>query len=307
MLAIWGIRATLKAKKEPEIMYLEEICIPLFDSIVKNMEGMEIFFEKKTIEPSLMFLKGSFYNSGSIDIDSKDIHQPLTIILPEKLKWKRVRVLETASGMNVASRIKGASEVEFNWDLLKKNEFIKFDALIDASGYKPPKEGTGLRSLSKDIRFSQRIANLDKISTIQNVRPKIESILINSVYPLILVAMLVVSFRLLVVEKVTHYTAEMPDKRLIAVDLLTTKDGMFELKGIDNDFSAKGSSEILSQYKLSNPVQVRKKLAPYEVVGASVCTLLFVLGFGYWFASIREKQKIYKRSNINRLPPISGK
>ena len=158
-----GIRYALKNRNKPILSYIEESFIPLFRSIVKNMEDLEILYEKKPINPSLVMLKGCFINSGNIDIDSPIIYKPVSIKLPEDWKWIKAKIIDKPSDMKADCTINNSSELEFKWDLLKKGEFLRFDSLIEVPLNDKNEPSDSKEKRKKTISFSYRISNLDRI------------------------------------------------------------------------------------------------------------------------------------------------
>jgi len=150
----------------PKITFLEQDFFSLFKSIIKEMDGINITFENIQISPSLLMLKASFINNGTIDIDSSMVHEPLKIKLPENCKWKRIKITKTSPNVNINFKMSDVV-TEFDWDLLKKNEYFSFDSLIEIID--DPKElididNEYIKKLSKKISISHRITNLEKVN-----------------------------------------------------------------------------------------------------------------------------------------------
>ena len=166
IVGVIGIIYTYRIRNIPKITFLEQDFFSLFKSIIKNMDSINITFENIQINPSLLMLKASFINNGTIDIDSSMIHEPLKIKLPENCKWKRIKITKTSPNININFKMSDVV-TEFDWDLLKKNEYFSFDALIEIIDN--PKESIDIdneyiKKLSKKISISHRITNLGKIN-----------------------------------------------------------------------------------------------------------------------------------------------
>jgi hypothetical protein len=166
IVGVIGIIYTYRIRHIPKITFLEQDFFSLFKSIIKNMDGINITFENIQINPSLLMLKASFINNGTIDIDSSMVHEPLKIKLPENCKWKRIKITKTSPNVNINFKMSDVV-TEFDWNLLKKNEYFSFDALIEIIDY--PKESIDIdneyiKKLSKKISISHRITNLEKIN-----------------------------------------------------------------------------------------------------------------------------------------------
>ena len=155
-LTVMGIVIALKYRNRSQLTYVNQGCLPLFESIVKTIKGIDILYKKKAIGPSLYFLTGSFVNTGNLDIDRSTIHDPLSMKLPPAYKWLETRITKPSSGVNVNYKITNSSTLEFTWDLLKTNEAFSFNALIKAT------EGR-MKSVKELISLSHRITNVQSI------------------------------------------------------------------------------------------------------------------------------------------------
>lgn len=167
IIGAMGIIYTYRSRNIPKITFLGQEFFSLFESIIKNMDGINITFENIQIGPSFLMLKASFINNGAIDIDSSMVHEPLKIILPENCKWKRIKITKTSQNVNVNFKMSDIIVTEFGWDLFKKNEYFSFEALIEIIA--SPKESIEIdyeyiNKISDKISISHRITNLEKIN-----------------------------------------------------------------------------------------------------------------------------------------------
>jgi hypothetical protein len=71
-----GVRYTIRAKNKTELLFLKNNSISLFENIVKNLEGIEIKYNGEKVDESLYTVKGTFINTGNVDIDKSLIHNP---------------------------------------------------------------------------------------------------------------------------------------------------------------------------------------------------------------------------------------
>jgi len=156
-LAAISVILAFKYRDRVQLTYVHQGYLPLLESIVKTIEGIEILYKKKAIDPSLYFLTGSVANTGNLDIDRSAIYDPLSVNLPRSYKWLQARITKSPSGVNADYKIRSDSTLQFKWDLLKTNEAFSFNALIKA----PKGE---MKSPQKLISFSHRITNLQSIA-----------------------------------------------------------------------------------------------------------------------------------------------
>jgi hypothetical protein len=116
----------------------------------------------------LIIYKGTFFNGGNADIDKSMVHKPLTILLPQDYEWRNVNIIDKSENINVScSNTK--EELNFEWDVLKENEYFTFDSVIefkpknnnkDEKDYSPENI---TRKLSQNIKFTQRITSLKSV------------------------------------------------------------------------------------------------------------------------------------------------
>jgi len=63
IFGIIGLRYTLRQRRKTNIIFLENNCISLFKTIVRNLEDIEIKYKGKIIDENLILLKGTFFNN----------------------------------------------------------------------------------------------------------------------------------------------------------------------------------------------------------------------------------------------------
>jgi hypothetical protein len=160
-----GIAYTLKQNKKIEITFWKNSCTSLFDAVINNMDEIEITYKGKRIGHNLILLKGTFVNTGSIDIDSQIVYKPLSMNLPENYCWEAVKIVDSSHGLNVQVN-KQDKIIEFAFDLLKVGEYFTFDCLVEyydpmlsVNSLNPDLPGRFL----KEVTFNHRITGLKKI------------------------------------------------------------------------------------------------------------------------------------------------
>lgn len=143
------------------ITYVEEDCISLFHSVIQNIEGMVVSYKEKAITtPHLFKINGGLINDGNADIDQTNIFKSPRIKIPEGFKCIDVGIIPSSQDIETRVKIVTDNEVEIEWDLLKKNEFIKFSLLIEALRANKNLE----KHLSSKLTLTHRISGLSKIT-----------------------------------------------------------------------------------------------------------------------------------------------
>jgi hypothetical protein len=133
--------------------------MPLFDSITRNMNKLNILYNGENINKGLFLLKGVIINNGNTDISKKMLFKPFTLELPDAYQWMDVQFLTNIDeGINAEYAIDN-NHLSLSWDLLKKGEFIAFFILLqfkNTEGIPSPDE------IFNTLKNSHRIENLSK-------------------------------------------------------------------------------------------------------------------------------------------------
>ncbi|MBE3118059.1 MAG: hypothetical protein IMZ50_04785 [Candidatus Atribacteria bacterium] len=301
LLAIIGIVLTIKANKKIKLSYIEVDYIPLFQSIVKNIDGIEVQYEGKTISPSLHLLKGCIINAGTLDIDDQTIHEPLRIKLSETFKWIKVGISDKSPDLKLEYEIRATGELEFRWNLMKKGEYIKFDALIEAQARSAeteikdsPKAELGF---TKNLSFLHRITNLDAITFFRaqgyKATKKFSSTLL---FILMFAALFGIS--IIISSKNISYILELPDSSF-EVELIPLKNDMIELKGVGKSFSKRiETSKLFIEYKLTPKITKVYMFSTFKYIMFAPLMLAMVLMSLYYDVRMIKKGKLFKAAKI---------
>lgn len=161
LIGYWGVRLTTKTRRTVSLAFVEREFIPLFRTIIKNFNALEIKYKNKPITENLVLIKTSLVNDGNTDIDKSMIYKSITIDLPKKFKCIEQIITEKSENVN-ASISSNNNEVVIEWDLLKKDEYISFDLLVEINTDKDQETQTEKNNLEY-YKIDQRITNLKEI------------------------------------------------------------------------------------------------------------------------------------------------
>ena len=265
IVGVIGIIYTYRIRNIPKITFLEQDFFSLFESIIKNMDGINITFENIQINPSLLMLKASFINNGTIDIDSSMVHEPLKIKLPENCKWKRIKITKASPNVNINFKMSDIV-TEFDWDLLKRNEYFSFDALIEIIDNQKESieiDNEYIVKIYEKISISHRITNLEKINE-ENLYSIMKSKRLKRLmFPLIstLVLGLVLLTLIFIVPdqslSSTHYIIKDLKNNNMEIKLIYLKNDNILIKSIDNKYKeVLAVDEFVKRYNI--PLKVIK-------------------------------------------------
>jgi len=290
----YGVKA-LKSRRRTQLAFYEEDCISLFESIVQSIEGIEINYEKKPISQNLVLLKGCVANTGGIDIDRVAIHKPLTFSLPQAFKWLKARIVSSSPEVNARYELPNPNELLFIWDLLKPNEYFRFDALAET----PPKKEnekertTPKQALRNSLNFSHRITNLSslEIGRLRSFRP--DRLKIIQIMSLLVAGLFMIgsSFIGWFSTKVVNYQLELDSGQRIVVSAEGKNHNRLLLKEVDGAFKEEiNASDLFRKYRATPVVMAKKEAMAQLAVGgfwsiAAGCVLFWYL------SSIRRERK----------------
>ena len=161
LLGILGLVATVvlgvpsvvyyfRSRRYPgQVTLVEELCLGLFDTIVKNLAGLAVSFKDQPVSEGLVLLKGAFLNTGSKDITREMVAEPISMSLPEGFKWVAAELVSESPKVECGVKIKPQS-LEFQTGLLRRGEFVRFEALAEVpiSGL----NGADHRDIGEELR-----------------------------------------------------------------------------------------------------------------------------------------------------------
>ena len=280
-----GIIYAYRIRSIPKITFLEHNFFSLFEEIIKYMDGINITFENIQVGPSLLMLKASFINNGTVDIDSSMVHEPLKIKLPENCKWKRIKITKTSPNVNVNFKMSDVI-TEFDWDLLKKSEYFSFDALIEVID--TPKESIEIdykyiEKLSEKISTSHRITNLEKIDK-ENLYSIMKPRRLKERVPLLIIN-LILGFLLLIFVftvpiqslKDTHYIIKDLKNNNMEIKLVYLKNDNILIKSIDNKYKeVLAVDEFAKKYNIPLKVVNNTMMVYFVSIVASLAILISI-------------------------------
>lgn len=249
-LAAISIILGLKYRARIQLTYVHQGYLPLFKSIVKTIEGIEILYKKKAIDPSLYLLTGSFVNTGNLDIDRSAIHDRLSINLPPAYKWLQAKITKSPSGVNADYKIRSDSTLEFKWGLLKTSEAFSFNALIKAPKGK-------IKSAEKLMSFSHRITNLQSLRKegLPDYLPnRRKQRVISFFYTyIIIVGVVILLMEVWTPRERLNYYIEDSNKETFQASISVRANGLLKMKDDNGMFSDEVRPEdFSSKYKISD-------------------------------------------------------
>jgi hypothetical protein len=238
---LWGIYLIIKRKYPGEITFVQESCLGLFDSIVKNMPELAVHYKGSPVGEGLVLLKGSLLNTGSKDISESMVEEKISVSLPEKFRWLTAKVVSTSPKVQAQVEISDRSLV-LETGLFRCSEYVRFEALAEVPT-KHPRDNKEAKSIEKRLikalTINHRIADTQKIKR-KDLPPsaytlkRFKKILIGC-FALMVVGMLfIASLSFTGWPGQLHYLILTGDGQTIEVKTKIYADGMMKVRGVQD-------------------------------------------------------------------------
>lgn len=158
---IYSLKKMKDTTPKVELSFIKNECFSLVDESYNKL-GIDIRYKDEKITNPIILLKATLRNTGSLDIDKNMMFQPLKIISPSEYKWLEAKVLTSPENANIAVNIFNPNTLNLNWDLLKEQESIVVEMVIEQIN-KIQDEVLSTIYFYDNIYFEHRITNLKNI------------------------------------------------------------------------------------------------------------------------------------------------
>lgn len=158
LYSIWIYK---KSKNTVSLQFRNRECYSLFSEDVNRL-NIEISYNKKPLSNTLILLKARLINNGKVDIDKNRIFNPLKIKSNSDFKWLEATITSHSIGATTDIQISNKNEIQIEWDLLKKDEYIEIEALAENIG-SDNSESEKAIEFYNGLVFDYRITDLNSI------------------------------------------------------------------------------------------------------------------------------------------------
>ncbi len=169
LLKLFGISLSLRDKNGVRIDCKITKAIPLLTRNLSSLGeyNIKVFYNNNEIEKNLIFFQVEIRNASNKDMIERDIVKNVNAELPDNLRWVEFRLINNDKIIE-ATLDKEKNSVTFYWDLFKRNENVRFEALIeDTQGHSELEsfdEEEMIEFVADSISFSHRVYNLRKVT-----------------------------------------------------------------------------------------------------------------------------------------------
>ena len=154
VFGLWGVYLVIRRQRYPgELAFFVEPSIRLFDDITKNIPLLTVSYKGQPVPKNLTITRGYLVNTGSKDITREMVDQPLQLQLKQGYRWLEASGKATLDEKEHAKIIDDQT-VEFSLGLFRRDEFIRFEGLIEV--------GEGKHWIGQ-FQFRHRIADTSNV------------------------------------------------------------------------------------------------------------------------------------------------
>jgi hypothetical protein len=133
VFGIWAVLLVKRPKYPGQVTFFREGTIRLLDDVTGNLQHLTVSYKGEPVKKNLGLFKGFLVNTGTKDITDDMIEKPLTFQLSDECRWLEVSAKASSDGTERV-KIIDAKTVEFSLGLFRRNEFLRFEALVESSG-----------------------------------------------------------------------------------------------------------------------------------------------------------------------------
>ncbi len=302
ILGFLGLRYTFKFRRKPNLIFLKNNSVSLFERIVKNLDDLEIKFKGEKIKENLILFQGTFFNFGNVDIDKSIIHKPVEINLPKSYNWVQFKLVGGSKDLDISFQ-RHQNKIVFDWDLLKEGEYFTFDSIIEYNSNDKEKneEGKIEEQLLDQIEINHRIKDLKSIEVKKSFPEILSNVTIGFCIFLNLLLMLyaahlasvpIFSSNYRIYNEVNLTKETQPEYlRLVAND-----ENQIALKNAENDEIKIVSKEELEKI-LSKKLKIERREVAYSliIIYSILMIIIFIIQIKYLLIPEFQARKLNKK------------
>ncbi|MBN1181491.1 MAG: hypothetical protein JXB49_04330 [Bacteroidales bacterium] len=290
---IIALKLSKKGKIITQLRFEKSECYQLFKTAINRL-NIEIKYNNKSIGDKLILLKAKIINSGTRDIDKKSIYEPISILTNDNYKWLEANIVDQPVNIVSKSLILDENKLQIEWDLLKKNEYIEIEALIDTIN--DEKEYEKANDFYNSLDFSFRITDLDKIEKEKFLSAYEERTLTRLQYLLMMAILYIVFGFYLIIEggaieriipnipksnNVLEFTIRTPDGDTIYSKIESINTDRIQLNNSNKEKISIAKNLFNKDYQILgvHKINENKILSIFKTIGGTVIIILGLLLF----------------------------
>lgn len=177
-LTVYGI---IRAKKKVKLNFEIINSYLLYKDDIKRLD-LEVFLAGNKVESHLIILKGKIVNKGDLDLINSYIYSPIELSFLPNYHILKVLLAENSIGK---IKLEDNNKVTFDLDLLKVNESINFEFLIQSEDIEKLNDLDASEKLISNLKINSRIKDAPPIA--KPITPRRKLYLSYTQFPLYLI------------------------------------------------------------------------------------------------------------------------
>ena len=262
-----------------------------------SFNDLSLKYNNYSVSQELHYFKVMVFNTRSADVGDANSDSVVSIMLPALSKWVDVKIESESEsvGSSVSISSDSPSQAELRFKLLKKNESIVLEGLVESASFFPISE-------EKSLVFSHRIPNVDRFLYIPNVSDselKRSKNLIRWLVFVVLCALSTLIFRMALPQNSRVYYRDSVDNKVYSIAV--NKDEMIVVDDPDAiSFVPKTIIPFSEFTKRFSPVSQYRKVAGRNV-GPIVLLIMSMIMIVFSFEEFGNLRRYKQFKRIQSL------
>lgn len=293
-----SIRQAIKHKNKTELIYFNHSNTSLFNSVVKNIDNIDVTYKGSKIKENLILFKGTIFNTGNIDIDRNIVHDPLKLQFPDTYRVLECKVVNNSDGLAINVDTK-ESILTFDWSLLKAGEYFTIEGIIEYLPKEDEKHDIPSMNLSKEMKLIHRIKGL------KDVRKEKLTFPTSSQNVLALIIIMYFAFSIFLLYSsigkryffpdYTLYNEVLIDSSVHYVNLEAKNINIVSLYDENKNFITKIPAKNLSSIMTGNIKLFKKDINTVEYYAVLIFALVVLISTIFLTVTLYYKRQLYKK------------
>ena len=297
-----------RSKYPASLTFIHEQSVALLDDFATKLPNLTVSYKEDPINKSVVLVSGYLTNDGNLDITKDMVENPLVCRLPGACTWLEFKITTIAESLDAETTLLPPSEVQIKFGgLFRRDESFAFQALALADEDSAKK---GLSMFGKQLHWSHRIANLDKIKTTAMLQPDTRkmSTRIRETLLFIVMALSCGGSGLSMLTGLGPFTSipsidyqYTKNGKTSIVMLYVNTDGTTTVKNIETGEEQKVNLAEFSTSASFLPVKTEYSLLSTSWAGRLFAVILMVVGLMGFVAFCKDIIDSYKRYRMRKL------
>lgn len=162
---ILGIVLAKRMKYSSQLSYTVLNKSKVLERVPGSFDDLSLKYNNYSINQNLHYIQAMVFNTRCSDVMNVMPDNPISIELPSTSKWVDVRIKKESPSVGSSIRVSAdsASVAQLSFNLLKENDSIEFEGLVESESPLPLSE-------EDVLSVSHRLINVDKFRYVPTIR-----------------------------------------------------------------------------------------------------------------------------------------